>query len=588
MLGAGPAQSTPPAAGLVAEGESRWTEALQIYRDQVRQNPGDAALWTRIAEIEARLGQPQLAIAALESAAAAAPSDPAAFSRLSQAYAVQGQALAAFRAIEGALALDPRSDSFLRAHATLATWAGQYAAAADSYRRLEQAHPTEIDLTLALARVNAWRGASDQAVVAYREYVDAAGAVPEALIELARTESWRGNFAAAIAALDRYLTQYGETDAYTRERISVLARGGRPRQALDNLDAFEKISGSGPDLALSRTIALAALGHQGAAATSLDSARSLRHNTADTASAESVVRSLLGSTLGPSTTFYNDSDSLQTSTSTARFDFGFQTDTRIQGGYEHTYLRARAGSGLEQTSGVETAAEESGSAGLTQRLGNWTFAGSLGQARAEGHRFTTYATSVRFAPSDSLIASVDRSSGLAVISPRMAGLGLTRVGERAQVDWTPGLRYRLVFDGAYENLSDGNSRWNLFVSPRVAVARTQNWNLDLGVSLHQLGARLNLDNGYYDPHRYEDYSIVFSPYWKASENIGVGAAAAVGAQRDDNSRSFRPGGNGSMEATFGIYRQWLLKAYGSVTNNSRLDSGAFRGVAGGVTLLRRF
>jgi hypothetical protein len=43
-----------------------------------------------------------------------------------------------------------------------------------------------------------------------------------------------------------------------------------------------------------------------------------------------------------------------------------------------------------------------------------------------------------------------------------------------------------------------------------------------------------------------------------------------------------------MEATFGIYRQWLLKAYGSVTNNSRLDSGAFRGVAGGVTLLRRF
>jgi hypothetical protein len=162
------------------------------------------------------------------------------------------------------------------------------------------------------------------------------------------------------------------------------------------------------------------------------------------------------------------------------------------------------------------------------------------------------------------------------------------VGERAQVDWTPGLRYRLVFDGAYENLSDGNSRWNLFVSPRVALARTQNWNLDLGVTLHQLGARLNLDNGYYDPHRYEDYSIVFSPYWKASENIGVGGAAAVGAQRDDNSRTFRPGGNASMEATFGIYRQWLLKAYGSVTNNSRLDSGAFRGVAGGVTLLRRF
>ena len=74
MLGAGPGQSAPPAAGLAAEGESRWTEALQIYREHVRQDPGDAALWTRIAEIETKLGRPQLAVAALESAAAAAPS----------------------------------------------------------------------------------------------------------------------------------------------------------------------------------------------------------------------------------------------------------------------------------------------------------------------------------------------------------------------------------------------------------------------------------------------------------------------------------------------------------------------------------
>ena len=82
--------------------------------------------------------------------------------------------------------------------------------------------------------------------------------------------------------------------------------------------------------------------------------------------------------------------------------------------------------------------------------------------------------------------------------------------------------------------------------------------------------------------------MVVSPYWKASENIGIGMAAAVGAQRDDSSRSFRPGSNASLEATFGIYRQWLLKAYGSATNNHRLDSGAFKGVSGGVTLLRRF
>ena len=46
--------------------------------------------------------------------------------------------------------------------------------------------------------------------------------------------------------------------------------------------------------------------------------------------------------------------------------------------------------------------------------------------------------------------------------------------------------------------------------------------------------------------------------------------------------------NSSVEATLGIYREWMLKVHGSVTNNRRLDSGAFRGTSGGVVLLRRF
>jgi hypothetical protein len=46
--------------------------------------------------------------------------------------------------------------------------------------------------------------------------------------------------------------------------------------------------------------------------------------------------------------------------------------------------------------------------------------------------------------------------------------------------------------------------------------------------------------------------------------------------------------NSSVEATFGIYREWMLKVQGSVTNNRRLDSGAFQGTSGGVVLLRRF
>ena len=177
MLGAGPSQSTPPAAGLTAEAESRWTEALQIYREQVLQDqatprsgrglPKSRQSWAN------RSGRSGRSNGRRQRRRRTRQRSPGSSAGLC---GPRGHALAAFRAIEGALALDTGSDSFVRAHATLATWAGQDAAAADSYRRLSR-RTTEIHLTLALARVNAWRGASDQAVVAYREYVDAPGSL---------------------------------------------------------------------------------------------------------------------------------------------------------------------------------------------------------------------------------------------------------------------------------------------------------------------------------------------------------------------------------------------------------------------------
>jgi len=82
--------------------------------------------------------------------------------------------------------------------------------------------------------------------------------------------------------------------------------------------------------------------------------------------------------------------------------------------------------------------------------------------------------------------------------------------------------------------------------------------------------------------------VLAAPYWKASENIGVAIFAGMGPQRDDASRGFTLGMNSSVEAAFGIYRDWLLKINGSVTNNRRMDSGAFRGTSFGIVLLRRF
>jgi tetratricopeptide (TPR) repeat protein len=582
------AQGQVPAAGLAAEGEGRWADALALYRAETARNQSAADLWLRIADIESRLGKTEAAIEALERAVAVRPSDSATFVRLSRAYAAAGHAAPAARAMEGALALDPTSEDYLRSHATLATWAGEYAAAERSYRTLRKRHPRDTDLTLALARVAVWAGNTDRGVVAYREYLDAVPAASDVWLELARAESWRGNFAAAVGVLDQYRDRFGETEPYARELTATLARGGRPREALRGLDTLLTVSPEDRELLLSRTIALGGVRRHGDAVTTLARVESLRPGDESTRAAERVVRSLLASSIGPASTVYGDSDGLRTFRFAPRFDVGFNSDTRLYAGYEYLDLAARAGSGLDQLSGSTTARVDHAWAGLTQRLGVLTFGGTVGEARSDSDRLTTYSALARVTASDALAFSVERSYGFFAISPRTVGLGLTRLGHRVQFEWLPTLRYYIGVDGTYEQLSDDNARWEVFVAPRLALARTQRLNMDVGVLVHQFGATDNLDNGYYDPNRYEFYSLVLSPYWKVSENVGLGASVGAGVQRDDASRAFRYGGNASAEATFGIYRRWLVKVHGSTTANRRLESGAFRGYSGGVVLLRRF
>lgn len=586
LTGNAAGQPAVPAAGLAAEGEGRWADALRIYRVQVERDPASADTWLRIADIEARLTEPDRAIDALRHAAAARP-EAETFARLSQAYAARGHAESALHAIKGALALKPQSEDYLRAAATLATWSGDYDTAAGAYRELLRTRPQELGLNLSLARVNAWAGNSDAAADAYRTYLKGVDAEPAVWLELARVESWRGNTAGALATLDAYRERFGEGEAYAKERVSILAHGGRPRQALRELDPLLASAPQDPGLNVTRAVALAAAQHYGAAVSSLNTVRSIGA-PAESRMADSVARSLLASNVGPVMTVYDDSDGLRTARVAPKADIGLESDTRIHAGYEHLDLEAPNGSGLDAVSGGRDAVVDQLWAGVSQRVESFLFGGTVGRSKTDGDELTSYSALVRFTPNDSLTMGLERTFGFAAISPRTVSLGLTLLSHRAQFDWSSGARFRLAVEGTYETFSDTNDRWAFSVSPRAAVARTQRLNLDLGILIHQFGAKQNLDHGYYDPHRYESYSVVAAPYWKASENIGVAVFAGMGPQRDDASRGFTLGMNSSVEATFGIYRDWMLKVQGGITNNRRLDSGAFRGSSGGVVLLRRF
>jgi len=286
--------------------------------------------------------------------------------------------------------------------------------------------------------------------------------------------------------------------------------------------------------------------------------------------------------------FYSDSDHLQVRRLEPRGSISIRTGTRVSAGYELTRLDARSGSGLEQLNGSGSAEYRHTWAGAAQKVGAVTIGGQFGHAKADRQELTTYSLRTELYPTDRLRIAAERSSGFFVISPRTVGLALKETLHRVEFDLMPTWRYRIALEAAYRELSDGNRRWELAVSPRRSIARTSHLNLDLGASAYVLGTAHDLDHGYYDPRRYEHYAFVAYPYFKIHEDVGLGLTLAAGVQRDRIARDFRFGGTVTSEATFGIYQPWVLKVAGSATLNRRLDSGAYQGMGGTVALVRRF
>jgi tetratricopeptide (TPR) repeat protein len=582
------AQSSASEAALAAEGAGQWDEAVRLYRTALDTDSHRADLWVRVADIEARNGHLAECIEALQRAVGAAPPTASLYFRLSQAYSMAGQPAAALAAVERAWVLAPTSVEYLRARATLATWLGDYARAGESYRLLVMSQPHDVDMALSFARVSAWGGDTNEAVTQYERYLKAHADVPEVWLELAKAESWRGNYGSATRALSEYRSRFGETLAYSQALAAVMTSSGRPGRAEDVVAPLLAQSPDNYELNVTHTIALAMQHRVREAFSSLETVRHLAPESRATHDAERVLRSMLASTFEPQFTVYTDSDKLTVQRFAPRGTVALRSGTTVSAGYERARLDARAGSGLEQVDGSQTADYRHGWMAASQMIGSVKLSLQGGYATAETHDIVSYSAGAEVRATDSLWFGVNRTSGAVVISPRTVGMGLTQIAHRVQLNWAPTLQSMVAVDGSYQELSDGNHRLELTISPRRSFARRAGFNLDLGVSAYRLETAEDLANGYYDPHRYEYYAFTASPYFKVSENVGLSLSTAVGAQRDSTSPSFHLGGTATADATFGIYRAWALKVTGSALMNQRLASGAYQGVSGSVVLVRRF
>jgi hypothetical protein len=199
-----------------------------------------------------------------------------------------------------------------------------------------------------------------------------------------------------------------------------------------------------------------------------------------------------------------------------------------------------------------------------------------------------YDLAYQWTPKDTVSIEFEREYGYFDVSPRSLDLGIRRASNRIRLNAGLGLPYTMDAWVQYDTFSDGNRRWEVVLGPRRSVLRTEHFNLDVGLQGWWFGFDEDLDHGYYDPGDYQRYSVTFMGYVKLNDNSGISLFLSPGAVKDEDMPGFRFGMDASVEATFGIFSDWMLVLRYAHFQNNRFGTGAYRTNLYGIYLTRRF
>lgn len=584
------AQAPLPAEAIRAEQAARWPDAASIYEAALEQEPTRLDLWLRLSDVYAAIPDRARAAEAIWRAVQLRPADAVLRAKLSQAYASAGEAAPALRQAEEAVRLDPKNVDFRRNLGQVQIWNGRYTDAAATYEKVLAAAPNDADARLGLARARSWAGDYNLAVGDYRTYLAAHDDDAAAWLELARTEGWRGNHPAALGVLNDYQRRFGLTDDYWRLRARLLALGGRPTEGLAIADRGLAEQPADYDFNAARALALANGRRPAEAVAQVQRLDQLPERDPETKGIRKFVLTPLRSYIRPSFTVGRDSDDVDILRLSVEGGYFPRPGTLLFGGYGAANLAAPAGSGLEDLNGAGDLWTSQGWIGIGHRFDSHLAV----DGRVGGHRIHSgdteliYRVRVQLDPSDMISVLFTRDDNYYDVSPRALSAGVTRQMNQVSVRLNPALGWYVDAIGGYDTFSDDNSRWEFIVAPRKSVLRRELMNLDLGFRGWWQGFDKNLDNGYYDPRRYQRYAGTAFTYWKLSENVGLSVDAAFGVLKDDLMDEFRFGGDVNAEASFGIFSSWMVVARAGYVSNNPAASGAYDGFIAAVSLTRRF
>lgn len=496
----------------------------------------------------------------------------------------------ALKTAEQKLAQNPDDAATLKTYAEMATWNGDYGKAADAYKKLIAIKPGDDDIVLALARVEAWQGHLDSAAENYESYVSRHPNDSKALLDYAYTQSWRGDFASALNLLDRYKKSDGSDKDYKQAQARFLAGGSYSDQALFVADDVLRGSPYNFHAQFSRTLALKEAGRMEEA---LDSLKKLEAMPGDDKSKQElmrVVKTPLRPQVRADISYSGDSDKIHITTVALEGQYAVNPQLYLRAGAQTGYLDAKRGSGLDTIRGNDRVNDYAAWVGARYALNDKVWLnGRVGRHDTNATDGTgIFEVSAEYRPSDQLYlnATVDRD--FHAVSPRAISLDITRTQEQLRATWRPDLDYTIEANAGYADFSDGNERWNLGLAPRRSVLRTEDYNLDLGVSGRWFGFSDEMGHGYYDPATYQQYLVTAFSYFKLSPDSGLSIIVAPGIHKDESMSTYKFSGNFAAEGTVGIYDDWMLKARAGWVNNIGVSSQSYRRFETGLSITRRF
>lgn len=578
-----------PDSLIQAEMSEDWKSAIQQYHAILDDDSKRTDIWMRLSDVLARDGQPGAAAQALSRAAELKPADVALQLAASSAWAQADKPREALRHCDRAAVLQPEQIEILQTCAQQANWLGESAATAHYYDRIYTITGADGDLK-ALARAKGGAGDLDESVLLYHRYFDSHPDDIEARLDYATIQTWRGDYAAAHDALLYYREQRGEDAAWQARMARLLSWANRPSAARPLNDSRLAKAPDDYEHLYTRMLILRAEARHSEAIEALEPLKSLRPESKDTLDAVRSTRAFLRSNVELEGSWRDDADDIRIWQLALNGRKSLTPETYLYGRLGHQELSASHSSPFVGVEGDSNIQVQQGYIGARHRFGPMLeLGGHIGTASITGGGgdHGLYALNANTRPIDNLRIDLSATRSVWDISPKSTSMGIMLRDHRAGLQWQPSLRYVVNTELGHGRLSDGNRRNELLINPYRIMLRSENMNLDLGLSGHWQRFDQQLDNGYYDPSRFRRYAFTLGGYWKFSDDDGLSLLVSPGWHKDETLPSYKLGTDISAELYNGIYRDWYSRLRVSYSDRSQI-TGRYHAYSVSFNITRRF